>query len=520
MRMRAVVGVLVSWVVLVGLLPPAAPAAAAGGDGRAPVVRTAAGLVRGAVDDGVRRFQGIPYAAPPVGESRWRAPRPVAGWGGVRDARRAGSRCPQAAANGAPASVTEDCLFLNVTAPRVVHRPRPVLVWIHGGGLVSGAGSDYDPARLVRRGGLVVVTVNYRLGNLGFLGFPGLADGGAFGIEDQQAALRWVRDNIRAFGGDPRNVTVAGESGGAHSVCAQLASPAAAGLFRHAIAQSTPCPSDLFTEAGFRPLLDVPYFVPLAWQEGHGVNTATTVGCADLACLRAAPVADVLAAPAFPLPAFGNAVLPEDPTVAFAAGRFNHVPLLTGITRDEGTLFSGAMFPGLTAEGYASTLDIHFGAHGPAVLARYPVAEHGTPGQAMAAVMSDLDWALPQQFSEERFAARMPVYAYEFLDRTAPPIPDFPAGVTPLASHAAELAYLFDVSYDGITLDRDQARLADRMIDYWSRFAATGDPNGPHLPAWHRSPSVQGLDPGRSGIGPVDRAAFHDLAFWRSLSGR
>ena len=512
MRTQSVAGILLFCAILLGAVP-----AAAAPNGR-PVVQTGSGLVRGTVDHGVQRFHGIPYAAPPVGELRWQSPRPPADWAGVRDAGLPGSRCPQAAANGAPASDDEDCLYLNVTTPLPTHRARPVLVWIHGGSLLTGAGSDYDPTRLVRRGGLVVVTVNYRLGNLGFLGYPGLPNGGAFGIEDQQAALRWVRDNIRAFGGDPGDVTVAGESAGAHSVCAHLASPGAAGLFQRAIGQSTPCPGDLYTEAGFRPLLDLPYFVPAAWHEAHGVNTATTVGCADLACLRAAPVADLLAAPVLPLPAYGNAVLPEDPTTAFAAGRFNHVPLLTGVTRDEGTLFGSWVFPELTAETYAAALHDHFGPNGPAVLAEYPVAAHGTPAQAMAAVMSDLDWAWPQQHSEERFAARMPVYAYEFLDRTAPPIADFPAGVTPLASHGAELSYLFDVSFDGIELNRAQRRLADRMIDYWARFATTGDPNALHLPTWKPSPSVQGLDLGRSGIKPVDRAALHNFDFWNALA--
>jgi para-nitrobenzyl esterase len=191
-----------------------------------------------------------------------------------------------------------------------------VLVWLRGGGLTSGSGALYDPARL----GLVVVTVNYRLGNLGFFGFPGLADGGAFGIEDQQAALRWVQRNIRAFGGDPRSVTLAGESAGAHSVCAQLASPSAA---------------------------------------------------------------DLLTAPVFPLPAYGNSVLPEDPSVAVPAGRFNHVPFLTGVTRDEGTLFGPLIFPGLTPDDYLPALTKHFGARASAVAAEYPggvtpLASHGS----------------------------------------------------------------------------------------------------------------------------------------------
>jgi para-nitrobenzyl esterase len=501
--------------VLAGLAAGLTPAAATSG----AVVRTDTGLIRGTTTGELRVHQGIPYAAPPVGALRWHAPVAPRPWRGVRDATRPGNRCPQAELPGRPASVTEDCLYLNVFAEKNA-RKSPVLVWVHGGGLVSGAGSDYDPARLAARGDLVVVTVNYRLGNLGFMGFPGLADGGAFGIEDQQAALRWVKRNIAAFGGDPRNVTVAGESGGAHSVCALLASPRSAGLFHRAIGQSTPCVSDAFAGADFRPLLDVPYFVPQEWQQGHGQSLATRFGCATLDCLRAVPVADLLAAPVFPLPAYGNAVLPEDPAVAVPAGRFQHVPFLTGVTRDEGTLFAPPLFPGLTEEGYRQALSVHFGPKADAVAARYPVAAHGTPTQAIGAVMSDLDWAWAQAAADRRFAARVPVYAYEFLDRTAPPILEFPAGVAPLAAHGSELRYLFDFPYDEPRLSPAQHRLADRMIDYWARFSKTGDPNRAGLPPWRATapdaPYVQGLDVHR--IGRVDRGELHNFDLWDALA--
>ncbi|ONI92608.1 hypothetical protein ALI22I_03160 [Saccharothrix sp. ALI-22-I] len=486
------------------------------------VARTDAGLVRGSTNAYTRSYEGIPYAAPPIGDLRWHSPVPPVPWSGVLDATRPGSRCPQASVGGRPASVTEDCLFLDVTTPRGA-RKAPVLVWLHGGGLMNGAGSDYLPTRLVRRGGLVVVTVNYRLGNLGFLGFPGLANGGAFGIEDQQAALRWVRRNIAEFGGDPDNVTLAGESAGAHSVCAQLASPGAAGLFQRAIAQSTACVLDAFAGADLRPLLDMPLFVPQEWHQGHGQSVAAQLGCATLECLRGKPVPDLLAAPAFPLPAFGNTVLPEDPAVAVPAGRFNHVPLLTGITRDEGTFFAPLLFPDLDPAGYTAALTAHFGSHAAAVAQRYPIEEHGGSAvQAMAAIMTDLDWAWLQRAADRRFAAEIPVYAYEFLDRTAPPIPEFPPGVESLAAHGSELRYLFDLRSDDVRLTTAQRLLGDRMIDYWVRFATTGNPNRPGLPAWPRvdpadtTPYVQGLDPGR--IGPFDRTTTHDSAFWDALA--
>jgi para-nitrobenzyl esterase len=502
--------------VVCGLVLGAIPAAATGN-----LVRTDAGWVRGTATHDVRSYQGIPYAAPPVGDLRWHSPVSPASWSGVRNATQPGSRCPQTAALGQPASETEDCLYLNVTAPRNA-RKAPVLVWLHGGGLLNGAGSDYLPDRLAARGGTVVVTVNYRLGNLGFLSFPGLANGGAFGMEDQQAALRWVQRNIAAFGGNPANVTIAGQSAGAHSVCAQLVSPGAAGLFHRAIGESTPCVPNAYAGSDIRPLLDVPYFVPQEWQEVHGQNTAALLGCDTLECLRTKPVADLVAAPAFPLPAFGNKVFPEDPEVAVAAGRFHHVPYLAGMTRDEGTFFAPLVFPVLTADGYEAALTAHFGANAPAIAAEYPLDEHGGSAlQAIGAIMSDLDWAWAQRLADRRFAAEVPVYASEFLDRTAPPIPGFPPGVEPLAGHASELRYVFDLTLDDVELTPAQRTLGDQMIGYWTRFAATGNPNCPGLPAWPQvdpadeTPYVQGLDLG--GIGSFDRAAGHNLAFWESL---
>jgi para-nitrobenzyl esterase len=505
-------------VVIGALMSGAAPAVASNN----AVVRTDTGLVRGTTSADVRSYEGIPYAAPPVGDLRWHSPVPPVPWSGALDATRPGHRCPQTSVGGRPASVTEDCLYLNVTTPRAA-RKAPVLVWLHGGGLMNGAGGDHLPTRLVKRGGLVVVTVNYRLGNLGFLSFPGLANGGAFGIEDQQAALRWVRRNIAEFGGDPNNLTLAGESAGAHSVCAQLASPGAAGLFQRAIVQSTPCALDSFAGAGLRPILDLPLFVPHEWQQGHGQSVAAGLGCATLECLRGKPVPDLLAAPAFPLPAFGNTVLPEDPAVAVPAGRFNHVPLLTGTTRDEGTFFAPLLFPDLGPDGYTTALTAHFGPHAAAVAQRYPLEGHaGSALQAMAAIMTDLDWAWLQSAADRRFAAEVSVYAYEFLDRTAPAIPEFPPGVEPLAAHGSELRYLFDLRSDDVRLTTAQRRLGDRMIDYWVGFASTGNPDRPGLPAWPRvdpadtTPYVQGLD--LSGIGPFDRATNHNLAFWDALA--
>lgn len=511
-------------------ISPASPAGAGGG----VTVRTDAGWVRGVEAGEHRLFQGIPYAAPPVGELRWRSPRAVAPWQGVRDAVAPGSRCAQTADIwGLPGSEAEDCLYLNVTAPARGggDRPRPVMVWLHGGGLTKGAGSDYDARRLAARGDVVVVTVNYRLGIFGFFGYPGLENSGAFGIEDQQAALRWVRRNAAAFGGDPRNVTLFGESAGSHSVCAQLASPSAAGLFHRAITQSTPCGAGSFEGTPLRPVMDVPLWVPRASHEGYGQILAAGLGCTDpestLACLRDRPVADLLAQQPLPLPGYGNAVLPEDPAKVFQEGRFHRVPVLTGVTRDEGTLFTSLMFPPMTATEYETAVNDKFGALGPEVLARYPLSAHdGSPLQAVAAVMSDLDWAWPARDTDRLLARHVPTFSYEFTDRTAPELFPLPNGIRPLASHGSELSFLFGVGWESAPLTPGQRRLGDTMIDYWSRFAAVGDPNRPGLPSWKRvrpgdgMPYVQGLAPGRGGVGPFDRASAHSLAFWDGLAGR
>ncbi|WP_440069067.1 carboxylesterase/lipase family protein [Streptosporangium sp. OZ121] len=507
---------------------------AATSSARDTTVRTDAGWVRGAEAGGLRLFQGIPYAAPPVGELRWRSPEAITPWQGVRDATAPGSRCAQTADEwGLPGSEAEDCLYLDVTVPaRSGNRPKPVMVWLHGGGLMRGAGSDYDARRLAERGDVVVVKVNYRLGIFGFFGHPGMENSGAFGIEDQQAALRWVRRNAAAFGGDPRNVTLAGESAGSHSVCAQLTSPSAAGLFHRAIAQSSPCQAGSFEGTPLKPILKVPLWLPKASYEGYGQYFATLVGCTDpeaaLACLYDKPVADLLAHDSLPLPGYGNAVLPEDPAKVLQEGRFHRVPVLTGITRDEGTLFAPALFEEpLTAEDYEREVNAEFGAAGPDVLARYPLSAHdGSPLQAIAAIMSDLDWAWSARDTDLLLARHVPTYSYEFTDRTAPPLFPLEHGVKPLAAHGSELSFLFGVGWESAPLTPAQRRLGDTMIDYWSRFAATGDPNRPGLPAWKRvrpaggTPYVQELSPGRGGIKPFDRASAHNLAFWDELAGR
>src|SRR5690349_12859070 len=280
--------------VTLGALVAAAPAVSASAvagqtaaNGRGPVVGTTNGPVRGLASGAVDEFLGIPYAAPPVGALRWRPPQPAARWSGVRDATQFAPHCPQPPTPFGQASTSEDCLFLNVFTPsregNASHRP--VMVWIHGGALVTGESNDYIPTKLVEDG-VTVVTINYRLGALGFLAHPALADAngqsGDYGLMDQQAALRWVQRNIASFGGDPRNVTIFGESAGGLSVLSQVASPQARGLFERAIAESG---SYNLTQAS------------LSSAEAAGEAFAATAGCTSqtAACPRSLPVSAILA---------------------------------------------------------------------------------------------------------------------------------------------------------------------------------------------------------------------------------
>jgi para-nitrobenzyl esterase len=514
------IGAAVAAVVAV-LLSAGTPAGAdsrSTGDGE--IVRTDSGPVRGTVSGEYRTFQGIPYAAPPVGDLRWRSPQPPRPWSQPRDATRPGNVCAQNPAGGYP-TTDEDCLYLNVTTPRDTSRDRlrPVMVWVHGAGNSYGSGGDYLAHRLAVRGDVVVVTFNYRLGVFGFLAHPA--------VPDQQAALRWVRRNARAFGGDPGAVTLFGESGGAFDVCGQLTSPGSRGLFHRALMQSGSCASTwpengvVYGEPASSP------WIPQADAVVAGVARAAAVGCADpataagLACLRRVPARELTAGPGRLTPvAYGNRVLPQRPDRALVAGRFHRVPVISGTTRDEGRLAAAYSPPPFTEEQYQSLLVDAFGDRAARVAATYPSAAHGSPALAWGAVLTDRVWACPQLTDERQLARRTPVYAYEFADRQAPTgYFEFPPDLPPGAFHAADLAYVFDVAGFEAEFTPEQERLADQMIRYWTRFAATGDPNGHGSPSWERfrGAKAQSLAPGDGGIRPVNLDAEHKCRFWANL---
>ena len=502
----------------------------------AAIVQTDSGPVRGSVTGDYRLFQGVPYAASTAAERRWRSPQPVPRWTQPKDATKPGSMCPQQASSYADvASLEEGCLYLNVTTPQPAGplRRRPVLVWIHGDGAI-GAGSFFDARRLATIGDVMVVTINYRLSIFGTFGYPGLEGSGTFGLQDQQAALRWVARNAAAFGGDPGNVTVFGESYGGLSASAHLVAPESAGLFHRAIIQSGFALMDMPAGSIFPGLPALPWYGwrPTAEVEALGAAVASRLGCTDPAtapmCLRGKPVQDLLAhAQPFQPLGFGNSVLPEVPAQALRDGRFHRVPVISGGTRDEHRLFVGLfrVLAGqpVTAQQYPALLAEAFGEHAGQVQAQYPPSAYPTPNLAWATMLTDRMWARSTFQQHRLLADRVPAYAYEFADRHAPMYLPFPDDFPPGAFHAAEVPYLFRDQQFEAGSTPDQRRLSDQMIRYWANFARSGDPNGAGLPAWRpfdyaeSVPHVQSLAPGIDGIKPVDYATEHKLDFWSSL---
>jgi carboxylesterase type B len=495
-----------------------------GATSRAPVAHTANGAVRGSSAGRVDSFLGIPYAAAPVGPLRWAAPRPAARWAGVRDATAYGNRCPALASTNGPRSESEDCLFVNVQRPAGV-RPGarlPVLVFIHGGGLTNGSSNQMDMDKVVRESGVIGVTLNYRLGVFGFLGHPALTaragESGNYGFQDQQAALRWVRRNIAAFGGSPSRVTVGGESAGGWSVCAHLAAPGSRGLFAGAMIQSGSCAT-----------------VTQAQAEAAGTALAGAVGCGTAAtavgCLRALPVAALLAAPFQPRIVRGTPTMPVDPRQAVRAGRFARVPVVNGANRDEGRTFTQG-FIGATRDAYTGFVRSTFGTNADAVLARYPWpadADRFTAAYLIGAIFTDSGLLTGIGGCGTRALSRdlarwTRTYTYEFAHRTGPgltPIPGYVWG----AGHAVELAYLWP-SFDNGTpiaaqFDAAERRLAREMVQYWGAFVRSGRPAVSGQPRW---PSYRGgvamslRAGGRSTlIGDAVWTREHQCAFWATV---
>jgi len=461
----------------------------------------------------VEVFKGIPYAAPPVGEMRWQPPGPAPSWEGIRPGFFATPPCMQGSGLLAASSIVppspdpcEDCLYLTVWRPaNASEEPLPVMVWYHGGSFQSGTGDfpAYDGSALANQG-VIVVTVNSRLGAFGYMAHPAFSaespDGisGNYGVLDKIAALEWVQRNAAAFGGDPGNVTVFGISSGAMGVGCLLVSPLAEGLFHRAIMQGgstwplPPLRADVPGE-------DVPGEVfpgELPSAEEIGLVTAESLaisgtGPAAAAALRALPPADILEAEngsdifAFRLgdnPTVDGVVIPEQPILMLQAGDFNRIPLLIGSNRDEasGYLVIYDEFLRWRAPQYTAFIHEFFGQDAEAILALYPPRGQFFVWAELNRLVTDIAFFAPaRMFAHATAEAGLPAYRYYFTQR-----PGNIAGDVFGAHHAAEVPFVFNTLIARSHFTPEDRALARTMQRYWTRFAATGDPNGPGDPEW------------------------------------
>jgi para-nitrobenzyl esterase len=459
---------------------------------------TAQGPVQAMVTGSTRAFYAIPYAAPPVGDLRWKPPAAHAPWTTPLAATGPGAECAQLDALTSSMFVStssEDCLTLNVWAPAASSaKPRPVMLWIFGGSFDIGSAGmqDYNGQKLSEASGAIVIAINYRLGPLGFLALQALHDedaahpsSGMYGIEDQRAALAWTKANAAAFGGDPSNVTMFGESAGGISVCTHLVSPPSMGLYQRAIIESGACAFGLATtEAG-------------AYTQGNALVKA--LACdgkspADtLTCMRAVATPQVLLAlPSSPFNAvvggtsWGTVVdglnLPDDPTKLFQSGAFAHVPTLLGTNNNEGTLFFALSSPIASDAAYQTLANGLFPGKGAAIVAQYPSATYGTPTSAAAAAVGDGAFTCPARRVARAIAgAGVATFRYHF---TRVPENALIKGLG--AFHSSEIPFVFGnaTELEPNTPAMDEAGLATAMMGYWSRMASAGNPNGAGAVAW------------------------------------
>lgn len=522
-------------------------------------VKIDSGIVEGTASGqpSVRVFKGIPFAAPPLGENRWKAPQPAAKWDGVRKADAFGAPCaagpagggrgggagrgaaPGAAAPGAAAPAAapatppappreparaEDCLYLNVwTSANTPGDRRPVMVWIYGGGFTGGSGglAWYDGENLASKGP-VIVTINYRLGSLGFFAHPELAKesghnaSGNYGMMDAIAALQWVKRNIAAFGGDPNNVTVAGESAGAMMVGALVGSPLAKGLFHRAIAQS----------GGYMGLT-MGRMTPGQTAQANGVKTMEALGVKTIAELRAKPLNELTGLSAGGLIVDGY-VIPEDLSVTFMNGKQNAVDVLTGSNKDEANF--GLCFgsvgrgggPGPTAETFRANAQRRFGEAADDYVKLYGVTtDAAAQPAAHAACADEINWNMRQWAAAQAKAGRK---AYTYFFTRIPTINNAPSPQG--ATHTAEISYAFNnpKGQANQTWNDVDTKLADQMSSYWVNFITRGDPNGNGLPKW---PEYRDLMSGRvmvlgdtpqveSAI-PTAKLSFYQAAYQRLI---
>ncbi|MFA4876540.1 MAG: carboxylesterase/lipase family protein [Methanoregula sp.] len=481
--------ILLVFLILAGLVLGAGCSQKTEGPG---IVKTGTGPVLGTTENGITVYRGIPYAAPPVGDLRWRPPAPVQPWTGVRNATGYGPICPQVITDdptpgSPPQPMSEDCLFVNVWTP--AHTPGeklPVMVFIHGGAFIEGAGSQplYDGSVLAKSG-VIVVTLNYRLGSLGFLSHPDLVNesatgtSGNYGLMDQQAALQWVQENIGAFGGDPSKVTVFGESAGATSILAQLASPQAKGLFRQAIVESGP----LWTNGSELNIVST-----RGAAEQNGMDLAKSLGYPGPGAIRQMRTLDAMTiinatprpASTFWLthtlkfkPSVDGYILPAAPEDIFRDGQQIAVPLIIGTNADEGTMLAAGT--GMNASAYEKYIRNRFGEHAGEVLAAYPAKTPDEVQYQMERIMTDFDFAdAAKTIAGSMATLNQSTYLYRFTYV----MPGQPFG----AFHGSELFFVFRPASS--KPDPASRRVSDTMIAYWTQFAKTSNPGSAMNVTW------------------------------------
>jgi para-nitrobenzyl esterase len=511
-----------------------------------PVVRVESGGLQGVVDDGVASFKGIPFAAPPVGDLRWRPPQPAAPWTGVRQAAEFGADCmqgrfgPPPAPGAPPARVpSEDCLFLNVWRPASATpgAKLPVMVWIHGGGFMGGSGSfPMTSGVQFAKEGVVLVSVNYRLGRFGFFAFPALSrerpdeTKGNYAYMDQIAALQWVKRNIAAFGGDPNNVTIFGFSAGGVSVHSLLASPMARGLFHKAIAESGGSRDSVLTarpmrEDGVDPNYPVSAeTIGITFARSMGIEGTDQAALASLCALsaeqvlRGAPApAGANAPPIETTPILDGKLVTETAETSYKARRQPRVPLLLGSNSAD---TAGNRIKATTKE----QLFARFGQWSAQAKAAYDPDGSGELAALVARANDDFGQAEPARFAANAFAANgSPVYLYRFSYVQTAMREQMRAG----APHGGEIGYVFGTltARPGTTLMPEDQAVSRLAQSYWVNFAKTGDPNGPGLPAWPRHDPQKDLifdfrPDGSAGAGPDPRKARLDVTQLNTESGK
>lgn len=454
-------------------------------------VRTQAGMVEGIAEDGLTVYKGIPFGAPPVGDLRWRAPEPAPAWTGVRAADKFAPACIQTQLVNADlgfdaVTTSEDCLYLNVWTPaKSASDHLPVLVWIYGGGFTNGATSlsGYNGANLAKKG-VVLVSIAYRVGALGFLAHPELSaeqhgHSGNYGLLDQISGLQWIKRNIAAFGGNPNRVTIFGESAGGIAVSMLAASPLAKGLFQGAISESGGnfAPARQANEGGEN-------METLATAEKHGAAFLSKLGAASIADARKRSADEILKNSPPGLggawPNFDGYVLLGDQYKLYMARRYNDTPILIGTNSDEGALF----VPAIAAPAYVSNTRSAYGDFADKILAAYPGGSDAEALRSARDMFRDTAFAWPT-WTWARLQSKTGkghVYVYYFSHR--PPYPDKPFFKGWGAAHAGEIAYVFGNFAPSMPPAPADRSLSDEIASYWVNFAKSGDPNGGTLPKW------------------------------------